>query len=622
MWLTGRNGGNAWILYDSADSLHRMYFSDGTGGNGETFITSVNSNPVSINHATGETSGTAGLTVWAGGIPASNYLFFKATAANGPELLLQDNAGNPLFDAKSDRTLFPLNTCFHCVGPGSSVSISSGLNQSALLVNGFSGQTTPILNISSAAGTIMRAWDAAGNNFAFTMGGQGNQGVLSMQGSSSGLAQVTLQIQEQTSQTGAFFSLNTLGGLYYARAFPTGGGTAFQIHARSDTQPGLSITRNSSSSSATLQEWQNELGTAMDVVKASGSVGIGTSSPLTALSVQGTAGANDVLNIASSTGASLLYVNARGYVGIGTTSPSTALQVNGVITPNADNTSSLGNATYRWSSVFAANGTIQTSDARLKSNVDNLGYGLSDLLKLRPVSFTWIAQPQQGTQLGFIAQEVQPIFPETVNVGDDANHTLGLTYTEFIPIIVKSLQQIASISDAFQANLIAWLGSAGNGIADLFAKNIYATNITTHQLTADELCAGTVCVNQQQLAAILAATGQAGGTPGQGSAGGGSGDPATSTPDTPPIIQINGDNPATIQVGDTYNDLGATITGPAADLNLGLTTYLNSQLVSQIAIDTSQPATDTIQYVASDQNGLTATSTRTVIIQTASSTTL
>ena len=113
--------------------------------------------------------------------------------------------------------------------------------------------------------------------------------------------------------------------------------------------------------------------------------------------------------------------------------------MNGVITPNADNTSSLGNSTYRWSAVYAANGTIQTSDARLKSNVTNLNYGLSDIVKLRPVSFTWTAQPEQGTKLGFIAQEVQTIMPETVTVGDDANHTLGITYTEFIPAIVKAI---------------------------------------------------------------------------------------------------------------------------------------------------------------------------------------
>jgi hypothetical protein len=33
--------------------------------------------------------------------------------------------------------------------------------------------------------------------------------------------------------------------------------------------------------------------------------------------------------------------------------------------------------------------------------------------------------------------------------------------------------------------------------------------------------------------------------------------------DTPPVIQINGDNPAIVQVEDTYNDRGATITSTA-----------------------------------------------------------
>jgi hypothetical protein len=37
--------------------------------------------------------------------------------------------------------------------------------------------------------------------------------------------------------------------------------------------------------------------------------------------------------------------------------------------------------------------------------------------------------------------------------------------------------------------------------------------------------------------------------------------------------------------------------------------------MSPVEIDTSQVATDTIDYVATDQNGLTATSTRTVIIE-------
>jgi hypothetical protein len=66
------------------------------------------------------------------------------------------------------------------------------------------------------------------------------------------------------------------------------------------------------------------------------------------------------------------------------------------------------------------------------------------------------------------------------------------------------------------------------------------------------------------------------------------------------VISINGQNPAHIHVGDTYSDLGATITGPEAD----------------IILDTSQAATNTIDYVVTESAGLT--STRTVIIETVS----
>jgi hypothetical protein len=88
---------------------------------------------------------------------------------------------------------------------------------------------------------------------------------------------------------------------------------------------------------------------------------------------------------------------------------------------------------------------------------------------------------------------------------------------------------------------------------------------------------------------------------------------STSTADPqPPAIKINGNNPAHVSVGETYNDLGANIVAPGADINLGLKYFLNGALVSNIVIDTSEAATDTIQYVATDPTGLTATSTRTV----------
>jgi len=59
-----------------------------------------------------------------------------------------------------------------------------------------------------------------------------------------------------------------------------------------------------------------------------GNVGIGTTTPLSTLSVSGTAGTNP-FTIASSTGATLLTVLQNGNVGIGTTSPFAKLAVTG-----------------------------------------------------------------------------------------------------------------------------------------------------------------------------------------------------------------------------------------------------------------------------------------------------
>jgi hypothetical protein len=60
--------------------------------------------------------------------------------------------------------------------------------------------------------------------------------------------------------------------------------------------------------------------------------------------------------------------------------------------------------------------------------------------------------------------------------------------------------------------------------------------------------------------------------------------------------------------------MGARITAPEQDNNLGIKTYLNGALVSNTVLDTSAVATDTIDYVVTDQTGLTSTSMRTVII--------
>ena len=113
---------------------------------------------------------------------------------------------------------------------------------------------------------------------------------------------------------------------------------------------------------------------------------------------------------------------------------------------------------------------------------------------------------------------------------------------------------------------------------------------------------GVVSINRSP-AARRAGTNQATSPSAQGSAA----TPATSSSSTPPHIIISGNNPAHINIGDTYQDLGAIITAPEQDKNLGIKIYLNGALVSDIVLNTSTTTTDTIDYVATDTNGLTST---------------
>ncbi|TSD04963.1 MAG: hypothetical protein Greene07147_880 [Parcubacteria group bacterium Greene0714_7] len=86
-----------------------------------------------------------------------------------------------------------------------------------------------------------------------------------------------------------------------------------------------------------------------------------------------------------------------------------------------------------------------------------------------------------------------------------------------------------------------------------------------------------------------------------------------------PTILINGNNPATIQVGNSYADLGALVTDNV-DQNIGMTTLLDGVETLTVNLDTSAPGTHTVTYRAVDVAGNTANVTRTVIVESAGST--
>ena len=140
-----------------------------------------------------------------------------------------------------------------------------------------------------------------------------------------------------------------------------------------------------------------------------------------------------------------MRITSNGRLAIGTTSAHTRLTVADHITPSANNTYSLGTTTYRWNTVYATNGTINTSDKRLKTNMRKLDYGLEEVLRLDAMRFNWKADPKGKEKLGFMAQDLLEIIPEVVNIGNDSAKTLGVHYSDLIPVLTKAIQEQQAI---------------------------------------------------------------------------------------------------------------------------------------------------------------------------------
>jgi hypothetical protein len=73
--------------------------------------------------------------------------------------------------------------------------------------------------------------------------------------------------------------------------------------------------------------------------------------------------------------------------------------------------------------------------------------------------------------------------------------------------------------------------------------------------------------------------------------------------DVPPVITVNGSNPATVELGSAYSDAGAT----AMDAHHGSTSVTSSGTV-----DTGTVGSYSITYTATDKDGNSATASRTV----------
>lgn len=184
------------------------------------------------------------------------------------------------------------------------------------------------------------------------------------------------------------------------------------------------------------------------VLDKNGRLGVGTSSPSTVMHLAqagnptiriqdldaggatyhvGIGGADDSLRIAETgVGDRIVVARSSGFVGVGTASPSFLLHVNGTAGKPGGGS---------WS---------VASDSRLKTNVAELDGALAKLLELRGVTYEYrdpaAIHELEGEQAGFLAQEVERVFPEWVETGADGYKRLSIR--GFEALTVEALREL------------------------------------------------------------------------------------------------------------------------------------------------------------------------------------
>ena len=120
-----------------------------------------------------------------------------------------------------------------------------------------------------------------------------------------------------------------------------------------------------------------------------------------------------------------MLIQKSGNVGIGVADPGYTLTINGT--------------------AWVTSGAWSGSDIRWKKDIKPLENSLSKILSLQGVNFNWRKDEypelkfSDGVQVGFIAQDVEKVFPEVVTT--DNNGYKGISYERIIPMLTAAIQE-------------------------------------------------------------------------------------------------------------------------------------------------------------------------------------
>lgn len=164
------------------------------------------------------------------------------------------------------------------------------------------------------------------------------------------------------------------------------------------------------------------------VYNTTAQVGIGTSTPV---------GPFHVAIDQDGTPDSLFIVDGAGNVGVGAIPSGTwKIEINGNI---------------------GTVGINELSDARWKMNVTPLENSLDKVMRLQSVTYDWKVDEfpekgfETGTQIGFIAQDIEKVIPELVDT--DANGYKSVEYSKLVSVLTGAVQEQQATIERLEAQI-------------------------------------------------------------------------------------------------------------------------------------------------------------------------